>query len=86
MKSYGITIAPQAKKQIEGLPSNIKSRIGNVLINVLVKDPFIGKALKAQLKGLYSYRVGDYRIIYNVVRDELVIQVIKVMHRREVYR
>ena len=86
MKSYSIIIAPLAKKQIENLPLNIKSRIGNVLINVLAKDPFIGKALKAQLKGLYSYRVGDYRIIYNVLKNELVIQVIKVMHRREVYR
>ncbi len=86
MKSYSIIIAPQAKKQIECLPLNIKSRIGDVLINVLAKDPFIGKALKAQLKGLFSYRVGDYRIIYSVVKNKLVIQVIKAMHRREVYR
>ncbi len=86
MNSYSIIIASKAKKQIEALPPNIKSRIGDVLINVLTKDPFIGKALKAQLKGLFSYRVGDYRIIYSVVKDELVIQIIKVMHRREVYR
>ena len=86
MKFYSIIIAPQAKKQIEGLPPNIKSRIGDVLINVLPKDPFIGKALIAQLKGLVSYRVGDYRIIYSVVKNELVVQIIKVMHRREAYR
>ena len=86
MKRYKITIAPIAKKQIDSLPENIKSRIGNVLITTLAIDPFKGKALKAQLKGLYSYRVGDCRIIYSVVRHELTIQVIKVMHRREVYR
>ncbi len=86
MRDYGIIIASRAKKQIEGLPFNIKSRIGNVLIDVLAKDPFIGKALKAQLKGLYSYRVGDYRIIYSIVRQELIIQAVKVMHRREAYR
>ena len=86
MSYYKITIAPTAKKQIDSLPENIKSRIGNVLIVILAADPFKGKALKAQLKGLYSYRVGDYRIIYGIVKHELIIQVIKVMHRREVYR
>ena len=79
-------IAPRAKNQIDELPSNIKSRIANVLENVLSQNPFIGKALKAELKGLYSYRVGDYRIIYSILKDRLIIQIIKVMHRREVYR
>ena len=86
MNSYRIVIAPRARKEIDGLPANIKSRIAEVLSNVLSKDPFTGKALKAELKGLYSYRVGDYRIIYAVARRELMIQIVKVMHRREVYR
>jgi mRNA interferase RelE/StbE len=83
---YRIVIAPIAKKQIDSLPENIKSRIGNVLTAILSVDPFKGKALKAQLKGLYSYRIGDYRVIYGIVKHELIIQVIKVMHRREAYR
>ncbi len=86
MKCYTIVIALSAKKQIDSLPIKIKSRIAEVLLNVLAKDPFAGKALKAELRGLYSYRVGDYRIIYNIVKHNLIIQIIKVMHRREVYR
>lgn len=86
MSVYKIVIAPRAKKQIDSLPQDIKSRIGDVLINVIAKNPFIGKALKAELKGLYSYRLGDYRIIYSILKRELIIQLIKVMHRREVYR
>lgn len=86
MRLYTIRIAPIAKKQIEALPDNIRSKVITVLAEVLAKNPFIGKALKAELKGLYSYRIGDYRIIYDVVRHELLIQVIKVMHRREAYR
>lgn len=85
MKRYTIVIAPTAKRQIDNLQPNIKSRLADVL-SVIADNPFIGKALKAELKGLYSYRLGDYRIIYNIVRHKLVIQVIKVMHRREVYR
>lgn len=86
MRRYSIIIAPIAKKQIECLPANIKSRIADILQNVLAQNPFIGKSLKAELKGLYSYRVGDYRIIYAIMKDKLMIQIIKVMHRREVYR
>ena len=86
MAIFTVVITPRAKKQIDSLPANIKSRIGKVLIDVIAKDPFIGKPLKAELKGLYSYRAGDYRIIYSILKHVLTIQVIKVMHRREVYR
>ena len=86
MTAYAIIIAPIAKKQIDGLPPGIKSRIGVVLSTVIARNPFIGKALKADLKGLYSYRLGDYRIIYSIVRHKLIVQIVKVMHRREVYR
>lgn len=85
MSFFSVVIAPIAKKQIDDLPVNIKPRIASAL-SVLMRDPFMGKALKAQLKGLYSHRVGDYRIIYSIVKRRLIIQIIKVMHRREVYR
>ena len=86
MKHYEIVIAPRAKKQIDRLPEHVKSRIGNTLLKVLSVDPFIGKPLKADLKGLYSYRVGDYRILYSVYKTKLIVQIVKVMHRKEVYR
>lgn len=86
MNRYDIIIAPRAKKEIDSLPGYVKSRIADVLMNVLAGNPYIGKALKAELKGLYSYRVGDYRIIYSIRNRELVIQVLKVAHRREAYR
>ena len=86
MKRYNIIIAPRAKRQIDGLPKDIKSRMADVLLNVMARNPFIGKSLKAELKGLYSYRVGDYRIVYGVIKNRLIIQIVKVMHRREVYR
>ena len=44
-----------------------------------------GKALKADLTGLWRYRVGDYRIICQIKDRELVVLVVAVGHRREVY-
>lgn len=85
MKQYSIVFAPKAKKQIDKLPQKIKIRIANAL-DELSRDPYLGKMLKAELKGLYSYRVGDYRIIYDILRYKLIIEVIKVMHRRDAYR
>ncbi|MDP2912988.1 MAG: type II toxin-antitoxin system RelE/ParE family toxin, partial [Candidatus Omnitrophota bacterium] len=85
MKRYTIVFAPKAKKEVDRLPSKIKTRIANAL-DILAFNPFLGKALKADLKGLYSYRIGDYRIIYDILKDKLIIEIIKVMHRREVYR
>ncbi|MFC1480436.1 type II toxin-antitoxin system RelE/ParE family toxin [Candidatus Omnitrophota bacterium] len=82
---YTILIAPRAKKQIDELPPKIKEKIANA-IEGLSLEPFLGKPLKAQLKGFYSYRVGNYRIIYDLVKHQLIIEIIKVMHRKDVYR
>jgi len=44
-----------------------------------------GKPLRMNLAGLWRYRVGDYRLICRFEEDRLVVFVIKVAHRREVY-
>ncbi len=55
-------------------------------LDELEHDPFQGKALKGELKGLYSYRVGSYRVVYRIYRDKLIIIVIDIGHRRDIYR
>ncbi|MBI4433111.1 MAG: type II toxin-antitoxin system RelE/ParE family toxin [Candidatus Omnitrophica bacterium] len=52
----------------------------------LEKDPYQGKALKGQLKGRYSYRVGSYRIIYAIHERILTVFIIDVGHRGDIYR
>ncbi len=44
------------------------------------------EVLTGDLAGLYKFRVGDYRIIYEIVRDEQVLVIHAIGHRREVYR
>ena len=82
---YGILISSGAKKQIDRLPSGIKVKIGNAILEI-ASDPFIGKALKAALKGLYSLRVGNYRIFYEINNKTIYVYILKVMHRKEAYR
>lgn len=45
-----------------------------------------GKALTGTLAGLWRYRVGDYRIICDIVDGELIVLVVDVAHRRDVYK
>ena len=45
-----------------------------------------GKPLKGNLKGLWRYRVGDYRIIAEIFDNELIIEVVEIGHRKEIYR
>ena len=55
-------------------------------IDSLVLLPFQGKALKGDKSGCYSLRKGDYRIIYEIYPYQKVILVIRVGHRRDVYK
>ena len=55
-------------------------------IDRLAHEPSAGGALKGEFGGLRRLRVGRYRIIYEAFHEELTILVVRVGHRREVYR
>ena len=53
--------------------------------NELEKNPELGKPLTANLAGLWSLRFGDYRAIYQIKQSELIILVLKLGHRKNIY-
>ena len=53
--------------------------------NELEKNPELGKPLTANLAGLWSLRFGDYRAIYQIKHNELLILVLKLGHRKNIY-
>lgn len=63
----------------------IFNRVRKALYSI-AEDPFIGKPLKLSLKNKWSYRVGVYRIIYSVDGKILIVYVLDIGHRRDVYR
>ena len=85
MKSYIIKYTREAKKRIEKLDPPIKQIIKKA-IESLSLNPYRGKPLSYELAGLYSLRTSDYRIIYRVREKELIIIIITVGHRREIYK
>ncbi len=83
--SYSIRIKGSARREIARLPQDARERI-IAAIDALGEQPLAGSPLKGGLRGLRRQRVGDYRILYELLDDELVILVVRVAHRRESYR
>jgi mRNA interferase RelE/StbE len=85
---YKVVLLSEAKKTYKKIFISNRSifrRIDNAL-EALRSDPFMGKSLKDKLKGKYSLRVGVYRIIYSLEKNMLIVYVLDIGHRRDIYR
>jgi mRNA interferase RelE/StbE len=83
---YQVRIAPRARREIGHLPQQIQARI-IARLEALADNPRpSGVVQMAGVERLYRLRVGDYRAIYSVEDNELFVLVVKVGHRRDVYR
>jgi mRNA interferase RelE/StbE len=77
LKNQPIDFLKKADRQV-------KKRIIKKL-KQLEENPELGKPMTAQLAGFRSLRIGDYRAIYAIIQDKLIISVIKIDHRKKVY-
>ena len=84
MGNYNISIKPSAVKEIEGIPKKDRLRIVRN-IKGLASNPRPPGCEKLTGGDKYRIRRGDYRIVYSVSDRELIIVVVKVGHRRNVY-
>lgn len=86
MESFSIKWKSSAKKELKKID---RTEISKILseIKKLSQEPYPTNHKKLLgTEHIYRIRVGNYRIIYTVVNDELVIEVIRVRHRKEVYK
>ncbi len=83
--TYSIRIKQSATKELKRIASKDRVRIV-AAIDRLGQNPHLGTALKGDLKGLRRLRMGDHRVLYEIRDDELIVLVIRVAHRRDVYR
>jgi mRNA interferase RelE/StbE len=88
MATYTIEFVKTARKEFERLSKNIRAKTAEAL-NLLAQNPYSELLKIKKMKGaanLYRIRLGDYRLVYEIRNDRLVVIVIKVGHRREIYR
>ena len=88
MATYTIEFVKSARKEFERLPAKIRAKTAEAL-NLLALNPYSELLKIKKMKGapdLYRIRLGEYRVLYELRNERLVVVVIKLGHRREVYR
>ena len=85
MANYSIEIKKSAAKEIEKLPKTMMLRVLEKIKGLSSEPRPLGcKKLSGDEK--YRIRVGNYRILYSIENEMLVVYVVKVGHRREIYK
>ena len=86
--TYQVQLTSSARQALEnGLPEAAAVACWEFIRGPLAENPHrVGNALRNELQGRYSARRGDFRVIYQVNDDQVVVSVINIRHRRGVYR
>lgn len=75
------------KKDFEKIPTAIRDVIRKAIEKKLTVDPVkFGKPLKYSLKGYRRLRVGKYRVIYKIDEDKVIVIIIDIDHRQDIYQ
>jgi mRNA-degrading endonuclease RelE of RelBE toxin-antitoxin system len=85
---YELVLTPPATRAIrEKLPEPVAVAVIDVLTTALVGNPHrVGKALRDDLAGIWSARRGTYRVLYRINDTAGEVVVLRIEHRRDVYR
>ncbi len=87
LQKWVIEYAESAHEEISALDGAVKKLIKNAIEDKLMVDPLkFGLPLRRTLAGLFKLRVGNYRIIYQIKNNEVVVLVIAVGHRSRIYK
>lgn len=83
-----VEYSENARKQLKKLDNSIKKRILDYMDEVaMLEDPRSkGKILVGNLLGFWRYRVGDYRVLCKIIDEKLLIVVVEIGHRKEIYK
>ena len=85
--TYTLRLSKAARRALtETLPEQIAAAVWEFVSGPLLENPHrVGKPLRLGLEGFFSARRGQYRVIYRIVEDEVVVEVVKISHRSDAY-
>ena len=84
--AYTVLVSPAARRDVKRIHGPSRRRIADA-IDDLANDPRPQGCTKlAGEEELYRLRIGDYRVIYQIEDDRLIVLVVRVGHRKDVYR
>ena len=82
---YRVLYHRNIKKDLKKLDKETADRFFTALREEILKDPYSGIRLKGRYKGLWKYRIGDFRIICSILKKEVRVHVLRMKHRSNVY-
>lgn len=87
-EDYELVLTPPARRALtDELPEAVAAAVVDLLTTAIVREPRrVGKPLRGQLAGVWSARRGTYRILYRVFDETREVVVLRIDHRRDVYR
>ena len=85
---YELVLTPPAIRAVRsGLPEGVAAAVIEFIPGVLVENPHrLGKQLRGDLVGIHSARRGTYRVLYRINDVQREVVVLRIEHRRDVYR
>ncbi len=84
MAAFRPDIPPHVAEVIRHLPPDVKRSVKHAL-RALSLEPDAGDPLRRELEGLWKYRVRRFRIVYEIDRQQRLIRILAVEHRRRIY-
>lgn len=86
LKSYRVFLRPAAERDLDGLAVEVRSRIAKHLQTLVFQPRPHGVKKLAGSDNEWRLRVGDYRILYEIIEGDRFVRIFRIAHRREVYR
>ncbi|BBH16791.1 toxin RelE [Nocardioides baekrokdamisoli] len=85
--TYAISLSPRARRSLSvDLPEAVAAACAQFIFGPLAESPYrVGKPLRDELEGRYSARRGEFRVIYEIHDERVLVRVITVRHRRDAY-
>ena len=83
---YKIFFDDKVIKDLKKIDKTWQTKIIQKIETVLTKNPHNGKKLVGNLSDYYKLRVGNYRIIYKIIDNKVSVEVIKIKHRKDIYK
>jgi mRNA interferase RelE/StbE len=84
--SYDVRVHPQVKDDFSALDPPIRNRIKERISNRLTEKPeYFGEPLRGTLNDFWKFRLGDYRIVFDIDQENELISIFNLAHRKEAY-
>ena len=83
---YKVVYLDSVEEDLRKLDKALAKKILSRIETYLASDPQgLGKPLKGEFQGYWRYRWGDYRVIYRIAEREILVIILRISHRKDVY-